>query len=563
MTHVTRSTTRLVLRAAVAALVSAVAATPASAQVWRGWTAYWENDSFQRPITGSDQAYTNGVRFSAVRNPQDNPGWLDDFGRAWRNTWLVRDGFSDAQTLPVLSVVVGQNFFTPTVITDFRVDTLDRPYAGLLYLGARADLTEYEDSVGGGLTWTLQHSAEADVGVVGPEAHGRPVQTGVHVLRTSRIPKGWHEQIGFDPLLQASYMVRGRLGNSFVDVTPHLGGMVGNPQTVAYGGATARLGINLSGFPTLLIPMNVAETGEQRPDFEFSLLAGVEGRAFAHNALLSGGLFGTDTLALPGGRWNRLVGDVRLGFSLRVVDWRVHYTWVRRSAELDGGPYGGLSHDYGSLALSYEPPFRPPAAAARSGLRKAQDAVAPAFEYFLFDAGLGFGRSDFPGQGARDGHGMHASVGWGIKGRRVVVGGEITGVGRDGPVPAPNRNHTDEFLRSLLATVRVRPFPTVPWPLPGTFDVRAGVGRGSYVFQVLAPGDGRVTTCPAGTVRDADDGPRCSASESGTATMLGASYALHVGSQVSAGVDLSWNRISLDAGRHTFFVPAFTVRYHP
>src|SRR5690606_38309143 len=152
-----------------------------------------------------------------------------------------------------------------------------------------------------------------------------------------------------------AYQVRARLGGRFLDLTPHLGAMVGTPQTFGYAGATGRVGINLSGFPTLLIPMNVVG-GAERPDFELGLLAGVEGRAFIHNAIFEGGVLGTDTLTVSS---ERVVTDVRLGASLRLTDWRLSYTWVRRSREVRAPPFDGR-HDYGSIAISYEPFGRTP-----------------------------------------------------------------------------------------------------------------------------------------------------------------------------------------------------------
>lgn len=532
----------------------------AAQQTWLGWSAYWENDSFQPPGTGSDANYTNGVRIAVARDPLENPRWLEPIERRWRDSWLVRDEYVDLTVHPTMSLLLGQNFFTPAVITDHEVDPQDRPFAGLLYAGLRLDLTEFPQPLGWAGSLTLQHSAEVDVGVMGPPAFSREIQTGVHMLRASRIPKGWRHEIGFDPVLQASYLVRGRIGGSVLDVTPHLGAMVGNPQTLGWGGVTARLGINLTGFPTLVIPMNVVDAGSQRPDWEFAVLAGVEGRAFAHNALLDGGIIGSDTLTVPS---ERLVGDVRLGASLRLTDWRLSYTWVRRSPEVAEGPFAEDRHDYGSLALSYEPFGSTAGERAGTFLGTVMDRVlGTVFENFFFEAAIGSGNSDVPGAGEQDGVAMHAAVGRGLWGNRVVVGGEMTGIAREGPVPAPGQNHSDEFLRSRLATVRVRPLGATTGP--GIFHLRAGIGSGTHRLQVLAPGDERVATCPPGTLRHPDDdGKRCYASDTGTAVLLGGGYALSLGAKVSIGLDLSWNRIALEGGDETFLAPALTMRYHP
>jgi lipid A 3-O-deacylase len=527
---------------------------------WLAWTAYWENDSFQRPLTQSDANYTNGVRLMVVRNPARNPGWADSLGARWRRSPLVRQRFVTPDMGPVLSLVLGHNIFTPTVITDHRVDPLDRPFAGLLYGGLRLDFTEEPQALGWAGTLTLQHTAEVDVGVLGPPAFGRQVQSGVHVLRGSRIPKGWHEQLGFDPLLQGHYSVRGRLGGSHLDLTPHVGLTVGNPQTLAYGGATARVGFHLSGFPALLIPMTVADTEEERPDWEFALLAGVEGRAFARNALLEGGLLGGDTLTVEP---RRLVADLRLGGSLRLTDWRVSYTWVRRSRELARGPFSDDRHDYGSLALSYEPGARTAAHREGSFLGSLMDGVlGRVVQNVLVEAALGSGRSDLADGGGQDGVAMHLAVSRGFLGQRLFLGGEFTGIGREGPVPEPGAPHSDAFLRSRLVTVRGRPLGATTGP--GIFHLRAGVGVGSHRVQVLAPLDERVARCPAGTVREEGaEGRRCYTSDAGTAVMLGGGYALSLGPRASVGLDVSWNRIALDRGDETYWAPALSLRYHP
>lgn len=545
------------LALALAASWSPAGVPGAAAQDWMSWTAYWENDSFvkrSRDVSTGDDAYTNGVRFVVSRNPVRNRGWwewVDSLGARWARSRLTRDRFDDSDS-PTASIVVGQNFFTPNVITDYEVEQEDRPFAGMLYAGLRLDLTEDEQELGGGLRTRFQHSVEADVGVIGPAGQARRVQSGVHALRSSRIPKGWHHEIGNEPVLQLNYMSRARVGWRFLDVTPHAGVLLGNPQTGVYGGATARVGYGLSDFPALVLPMSViGESG--RGAFEIALIAGFEGRAFLRQRFVPTNFAG-DTLRI--GK-EPLVYDWRLGGTVRIKDWRFSYTYLDRSEEITG-PFG-VDHDFGSIAFGYEPD------------REARpDETGSWFvPNFHFEAGLGDGTSHVPGGERVEGVGMHVALGVGLPrlGRvlprnRVILGVEVAGMGREGPRPPDGEPHTDEFLLNLLGTVRWRPFGRGPGL--GILEVRGGIGAGHLARQVVQPMAGTVTTCPPGTAPEQETPPRfCEASETGRAMLLGLAYTVPVGNQLSAGIDLSWNWTEIDAGRTSFRMPGFTLKYHP
>src|SRR5688500_1762640 len=52
----------------------------ADAQKWPGWSVFWENDSFIPPHLTSDRSYTNGVRFTLVRDLDHSPiKWVESF----------------------------------------------------------------------------------------------------------------------------------------------------------------------------------------------------------------------------------------------------------------------------------------------------------------------------------------------------------------------------------------------------------------------------------------------------------------------------------------------------
>jgi hypothetical protein len=251
------------------------------------------------------------------------------------------------------------------------------------------------------------------------------------------------------------------------------------------------------------------------------------------------------------------VHDYRLGFSLRADNWRVSGTYINRSAEITG-PHAG-EHDFLSVGIGYEP----------DGEARPDIEGSWFFPRFHFEAGLGNGKSRIPGAGSRSGVGLHWFVGVGLPAiralrlapNRVILGVEQNGIAREGPRPPTGEPHTDEFLSNLVGVIRVRPFGHTRFAI---FDVRGGLGVGTHKTQVVPPLAGTPGPCPAGTSIDNPSQPRfCEGSSRGRGALLGVALTVPLGNQVSAGVDLSWSSIETDVEGESFWVPAFTLRYHP
>jgi len=537
-----RSRTRIPEAAAmVLAVMAALCAGPAVAQTASGWTVSWENDTFVPRSLSSDESYTNGVRFALQRQWK----WADSLGEWWRRNFFLARGGMDHDITAAL--VIGQNFFTPAVITEFEVDPLDRPFAGLLYVGARVETTENQPARADVFQFRMQHALEFDLGVLGPPALAGPTQSGVHLLRKSRIPKGWDQQLGTELAPAASALTQAKIGWHFLDVVPHIGALAGTVQTYAFGGLTARLGWNMTGFPALLIRQTAAPEAE-RPDWEIGVLAGVEGRAFARNAFVDGNLIGGE----PGVPGEPLVGDLRFGFTGRLVDWRLSYTFVRRSREVENGGPADRYHNYGSLTFGYEPGRQTPEDREGSFLGTLVDGIlAPAFRNVLIEAGIGGGVSrELPaaaGDRSREGISMRVSVNKGIT-EALFLGVELTGMAREGgrPVP-PEERHLDTFFTNRLVTARFLPFG--PRLGPGSFHVRAGVGKATAQVQSTLGVDHFYTR-----------------EDSGRGWLLGTGYAFRLGDKASIGLDVAWNRLDVgsDAGPSArFLASTFTIQWHP
>jgi lipid A 3-O-deacylase len=341
--------------AMTAALGLAVAAQAQSERRWPACQLQWENDAFAI-ARGSDEHYTNGLRFSMVKNPEFNRDWQEDFADWWREK--IFSGPADA----FFGLALGQSIYTPD---DLSIPTLivdDRPYAALLYGSLFANFLNDQQ--------TAQQTIELKIGIVGPEAGGEQAQREVHELIDDEPPLGWDNQLALEPVLNLDFQLARRLvlagekSAARVDFVPHWGLGLGTIMTRASGGGTLRLGKNISGFPQFDIGDTVggARTDsfgggidEDRARFEGYLFFGVEARAVLHNLFLDGNLFKSSHRV---DKRNEVM-DLRAGFFVRFKSWQLNYTFVRRSAEFDPprGRHGGR-HDFGSVTVSRVLPLK-------------------------------------------------------------------------------------------------------------------------------------------------------------------------------------------------------------
>jgi hypothetical protein len=502
-------------------IVAALASVPtATAQAWTSWSVHWENDSFVLPDYQTDEAYTNGVRFTIGRNPDPDAaggwGWTETVRERLQGIIPGRRPFG-----AVGALVFGQNFFTPVVITTFDPDPEDRPFSAHLYGGMRVDITEDEPPDPRARHARLQHSLEVDVGFVGPLALADQVQTGVHLLRQSRIPKGWERQLRTELAVNASYLGRAKLGWHFLDVVPHAGLALGTVQTFGNAGATARVGWNMSSFPTVLNPWTAVPTAA-RPSWEIALAAGVEGRWFLRNAYVDGGLLGGS----PGVDREPGVWDLRVGLTGRIRSWTLTYTHIRRSPEFDiPARLGDGEHYFGSFSLSRE----------LGGGRAGGGGGGGGFwrwarSDWMLEAGIGgaFSRDHGDGSDATaDGMSMRAGVAKGIVGP-FALGAEIVGALREGAAPDDDGRHRDTFLLNRVVTAAWRPELGRHRGRPGRLILRAGAGRALAKVEATR-----------GLERDTER------SDTGTGWLGAVGYDLPLSPTFSLGLDLTWSRLQV------------------
>ncbi len=514
-------------RVLVLPMLMMVAAT-ADAQNWVGWSIHWENDSFIPKHLSSDRSYTNGVRFTKARHPEAQPDWVDAIRDEVRG-WIP--GRRDYQS--GFGIVAGQNFFTPEVITTFDPDPTDRPFAGLLYAGIRADVTEIAPDNDRSLHVRVQHSIELLGGFLGPLALADQVQTGVHLLRQSRVPKGWERQLGTELALNATYLGRVKLGWHFFDVIPHAGLALGTVQTFGNAGATARIGWNMSGFPALLNPLTVVALTPPRK-WEFSIGAGVEGRYYLRNAYLDGGLLGGD----PSVEDRNGITDYRLGAMLRICAWSLSYNYVHRSREFELPPgRGDGEHDFGSVSLNNDFGVNPCKPVRRNWL----------LSDWTVDVGIGGAISRHLGtsgsERVEDGMSMRGGISKGIVGR-IALGAELVGALRQGLEADALGVHRDAFLVTKAITLGWRPKFG-----PGTLIVRGGAGSSLYKVEATRSLEHQAER-----------------EDTGTGWLAGIGYDVPRGRWISLGLDVVWSHLGVasDAGPDASFLSTTVgFKWHP
>lgn len=291
-----------------------------------------ENDIFN-----SDRYYTNGIRISWLSAPGENSEWalrLASYFPYFPSDATVQANYS-----------IGQNMYTATDIEDENPSEDDRPYAGWIYasVGLIAETGLWLDQL------------ELTVGMVGPASMAEQTQTAVHKIIDSPDPQGWDYQLHNEPgvvlLYQRSYR---HLTDEFFyglpfDVTPHMGGALGNVFTHANAGFTLRYGSGVSldyGPPRIQPGMPGSGYFEQKKCFGWYVFAGLEGRWVIRNIFLDGNTF-EDSRSVDK---EKLVGDVQYGLVLSYDRYRFSFTNVVRTREYRAQP--SKSQSFGAISFS-------------------------------------------------------------------------------------------------------------------------------------------------------------------------------------------------------------------
>ncbi|MCC6474911.1 MAG: lipid A deacylase LpxR family protein [Burkholderiales bacterium] len=302
---------------------------------------YIENDSFGR---GTDRYYTNGLKLGGGFNADQLVETLLQ-GPARSVLERVSEHLCEVH----LGLFLGQNMYTPRRIAISQPQPNDRPWAGWLYLGGVAQ----------GVSGNRLHTVELDLGMIGPAALGRQVQTRWHGLVGADRPQGWDQQLRNEPGLLLAYLQKRRYGPvTGVQVVPHFGVTAGNVMTLVRAGGLVRFGHNMAGFgPDTIEPggsmlqrTRLSDLQAMGGGHEWSVFAGYDARLVGHNIFLDGNSLRDG----PSVTRRTFVSDFTAGLSVRVAPLRISVTRVRRSEEFATPAGGGGKQRFLSINLGWE-----------------------------------------------------------------------------------------------------------------------------------------------------------------------------------------------------------------
>ena len=137
---------------------------------------HYDNDFF----TNSDKYYSQGISIEVV-----NPA----MSRFFISKLLVKPAGNEIK----YGIALNDFGYTPTSISSNEIRFGDRPFSAALYLKTFAIATD-----------TNKHrriSSALSVGIIGPAAGGKQMQTGIHRWLDNIIPQGWQHQIRNDVIM--------------------------------------------------------------------------------------------------------------------------------------------------------------------------------------------------------------------------------------------------------------------------------------------------------------------------------------------------------------------------
>lgn len=286
-----------------------------------------ENDTRNIGGPGSDNAYTSGFKIAYVYAPDRTPRWALPFVEFTKLS--ARAGDTAATNF---SLALGHQIYTPNDIAKVELIPEDRPYAAWLYVGIIAQLQEERKS----------QVIEFDIGYIGPEAIGEPVQNLYHRAAGVDPAQGWNNQLGSEPTLQLTYQQRQKFfalktteKRNYLDIIPFFGAAFGNIAINAYAGTIVRLGTNLPGdFGPTRSSSPEGETFLQADrkkwhdsDLYYFISARVTG--VGRNIFLDGNTFhsGPRVHKIP------VIGETEIGVGALFYNWNMTWSFVSRSPE--------------------------------------------------------------------------------------------------------------------------------------------------------------------------------------------------------------------------------------
>lgn len=232
-----------------------------------------------------------------------------------------------------MTMGIGQMMYTPTDRERRDLIADDRPYAGAVMLSVG-----YNARKGDHLRTT-----QLRLGMVGPAAKAGVVQSWWHgVIGADRF-RGWHNQLGNEPVMQLLHERRRRVlrleqsGGWGWDLAHHWGASLGNFATYANAGGEWRFGYHL---PDDLGTAPLRPAGENTSPVRVSRTDGWSGHLFAavdvRWVLRDITLDGNTLRSSHSVEKRPFVADIGYGFAIYRGHWRLAAARYHRAREFRG-----------------------------------------------------------------------------------------------------------------------------------------------------------------------------------------------------------------------------------
>jgi hypothetical protein len=271
---------------------------------------YIENDL----VSEEDSQYTGGTKIDVVYKI-NNPGGLYNL--------LFSD---DSKTDLFRSFAVASQVYTPADLTKSEPIYSDWSYAAWTYIEVGAHKS----------TDKKLNSLLLRVGMVGPDAEGKEVQSAIHKWTGSTKPEGWDNQLYNELGINITYIYKERYEytnkkNYGISFVPSFEADVGNISTQASLGMFMRTGYNISkdfGVSTMSvggesgIPAYTAQKLSLKKSWSWSFNMAFTGSAVARDIFVEGNTFRKSIVVH---QRKNFVAYVGAGFTIRYKSFNLDF----------------------------------------------------------------------------------------------------------------------------------------------------------------------------------------------------------------------------------------------
>jgi lipid A 3-O-deacylase len=274
----------------------------------------YDNDFF----TGSDYYYTQGIAFKYA-NPR------------LRSFFLAKCLFSLGHSIDHYGLSFHQFCYTPTSIASDNILYGDRPFASCL------SFTSFMNAIDTGRNLSFQTSLT--LGIIGPAALGKEIQSNIHRWVNDPIPKGWQYQVKNDVIINyAMELEKPVLSSPLWRV-----GVMGGAKLGTLNDAL-NMGVNL-----LAGHFNdPCRLSALQKKFQYYLFAQAQGNLIGYDATLQGGIFNRDNSYVISARdlsHLTLRVDAGITFGIKGINFSYHQSFLTKEFA------SGLDHRWGGLSM--------------------------------------------------------------------------------------------------------------------------------------------------------------------------------------------------------------------